>query len=158
MSPLSNFEIAAKKFPGITPATLAGLRVAAKVLVMEELKALRPDKLHVADREIVDSVRQRLTDIRTQTPTQSTPPQAEGSLGHYGIMVGRMTVGDETFFAEVTPAGHILPYVSRWWFEVQSDKFTYAYEPGGSGGAFTLAGCISKADDAVQKFAYKGDK
>ncbi len=86
------------------------------------------------------------------------------NLGHFGLMVGRQTVGDETFFAEVVPSGEIhwwrrfLPWVGNWWYEVQSDKLSYAYEEGGSGGAYTLRACIRKADEAVEKFAHQDNQ
>ena len=85
----------------------------------------------------------------------------------FGLIVSPLPKlsGDETIYAEVTPAGsRWLPWpgrTSRWWFEVHSkhapdehgvDTSTWAYIEGGSGGGFTLRSCIAKATEAVQNF------
>ena len=85
---------------------------------------------------------------------------------HDGLLVQATLAGDELLYAEVVPAGsRWLPWpgrTSRWWYEVHSvgepDEHeigvsTYAYLPGGSGGGFTLASCVRKAQDAVDHFA-----
>lgn len=71
----------------------------------------------------------------------------------------------EVFFAEVEPAGsRWLPLrgrTSRWWYEVHAleedgERATWAYVEGGSGGGFTLAACVRRAQEAVSRFA-EGD-
>ena len=86
-----------------------------------------------------------------------------------GLVVAQYPAPDGTiFYAEVVPAGwgrwwrQFLPSVGRWWFEVHEvspapvDKhgtrgITHAYEGYGSGGAFTLNSCVSKAQQAVEE-------
>lgn len=85
-----------------------------------------------------------------------------------GLIVSpRMYGRDEMIFAEVVPSGYgkwwrrWLPWVGNWWFEIHSTEATLAYEKGGSGGAYTLSGCIRKAMVAVDKFEtakWKEDK
>ena len=68
-------------------------------------------------------------------------------------------------YAEIEIAGsRWLPWpgrTSRWWFEISkiapdetgSDvDWTLAYEPGGSGGGFTLAACLRRASAALDRF------
>lgn len=80
---------------------------------------------------------------------------------HFGIAVHVEERNGEVFYAEVVPSGYIkwwrrfLPWVGNWWFEVHSDRDSYALEPGGSGGAYTLSGCVRKASTAVQKIAWE---
>ena len=70
------------------------------------------------------------------------------------------------FYAEIEHAGsRWLPWrgrTSRWWFEVcavddapETPYTTYAYVEGGSGGAYTLKKCISRADAALWTFTTK---
>lgn len=71
------------------------------------------------------------------------------------------------FYAEIEPSGgrwyrQVLPNVKRWWFEVNeiekepTDELgigvvSHAYTDYGSGGAWTLRGCIIKARRAIEK-------
>lgn len=85
-----------------------------------------------------------------------------------GIVVGTTTVLDEpgtTVYAVVEPAGsRWLPWpgrTSRWWYEVHGvdaagggTTYAYTYAHGtGSGGAYTLRGCVRKALAAVDEVA-----
>jgi len=85
---------------------------------------------------------------------------------HAGIVVGPVETDSEAVYAEIEPAGTgWLPWpgrTSRWWYEVHAVgdpdghgvfRSTYAYQPGGSGGAFTLRSCIRKATAAIDKMA-----
>jgi hypothetical protein len=96
----------------------------------------------------------------------TTPPVG------FGLIVSPMPQieGDHFLFAEVVPAGsRWFPWpgrTSRWWFEVHAQHApdehgvtgtTYAYTEGGSGGAFTLRGCVSKAMEAVDKFVWEDE-
>jgi len=87
------------------------------------------------------------------------------TFSHAGLIVYPIeSESGEVFYAEIEPAGsRWLPWpgrTSRWWYEIHSvgepDEHgttgnTYAYTPGGSGGAFTLRACIIKASEAVEK-------
>ena len=68
-------------------------------------------------------------------------------------------------YAEIETAGSWwLPWpgrMSRWWFEIgkvapdetgRDTYWTLAYEPGGSGGGFTLAACLRRASAALDRF------
>ena len=70
-----------------------------------------------------------------------------------------------THYAEIEIAGsRWLPWpgrTSRWWFEIgkvapdedgNDTYWTLAYEPGGSGGGFTLAACLRRASAALDRF------
>lgn len=75
------------------------------------------------------------------------------------------------YWAEITPSGgrwyrQFLPSVRRWWFEIneteakpsdvmKTGQITHAYTNYGSGGAYTLRGCIIKAQKAIEKAAQK---
>ena len=60
-------------------------------------------------------------------------------------------------YAEIVPASggffrRLLPWVGNWWFEVHETNGTsWEYQPYGSGGAYTLRGCVSKAIEAVEE-------
>lgn len=80
----------------------------------------------------------------------------------YGLVVSPTPYKDGYMFAEITPSGakgfrRLLPRVGSWWFEVHTDKETWAYEPGGSGGAYTLRECVFKAMEAVQELSERED-
>lgn len=84
-----------------------------------------------------------------------------------GLIVQKLPGMDgSVFFASVEPAySRWLPWpgrTSRWWYEIRSfgepDEHgvaasTWAYMDGGSGGGFTLAACIRRAQRAVDAFA-----
>lgn len=84
----------------------------------------------------------------------------------YGIAVNPvpyMKEGGGILFAEVEPSavGWLRswhPATRRWWYEVHrvgaaGEGITHAYEPGGSGGAYTFRACVAKAMDAVNEAA-----
>lgn len=87
------------------------------------------------------------------------------------VMGGEYNRTGNYFWAEITPSGgkwyrQFLPSVKRWWFEVNetevnpSDELgigtiTHAYEPYGSGGAWTLRGCMIKAQLALEKATHE---
>jgi hypothetical protein len=88
---------------------------------------------------------------------------AVGMLIGNGLVV-QPTFGHdgEVYYAEVEPAGsRWLPWpgrTSRWWYEVHElekdgERATWAYVEGGSGGGFTLAACVRRAQEAVSRFA-----
>lgn len=77
----------------------------------------------------------------------------------WGLIVSPTPYKKGVMYAEVMPAGYgkwyrqFLPWVGRWWFEVNTDTETFAYEKGGSGGAYTLSGCVRQAMDAVDELS-----
>lgn len=99
----------------------------------------------------------------------------------YGIVVGGDYNFDKKnnsyFWAEVVPSAgawyrQFLPSVKRWWFEIHQTEstptdelgigtITHAYTKYGAGGAWTLRGCIIKAqiaiDDVIEATQSKGD-
>lgn len=95
--------------------------------------------------------------------------------GGPGLLVGVSSriAADGHFWAEVIPAPlrHWRPWpgrTSRWWYEVHSSNprgpavddviayySTWAYDDAGSGGGFTLAQCILRASEAVEKFVWE---
>lgn len=92
------------------------------------------------------------------------------TVSHSGLLV-QPTPGlnGETFYAEIEPASsRWLPWpgrTSRWWYEIHAigepdehgiPTSTLAYLDGGSGGGFTLATCIRRAQEAVGQFAEEG--
>lgn len=82
-----------------------------------------------------------------------------------GLIVNPVPYGkDDLIYAEVVPSGYgswwrrFLPWVGNWWFEVHlASGATLAYTKGGSGGGYTLSGCIRKAMEAIDKFEYGDD-
>ena len=67
--------------------------------------------------------------------------------------------------AEIEPSGSAwLPWpgrMSRWWYEItavdiEGTNWTWAYEPGGSGGGFTLRACLRRAMRAIDGFEDAG--
>lgn len=95
----------------------------------------------------------------------------------YGIVVGgdyNYKKNNSYFWAEVSPSygawyRQFLPNVKRWWFEVNEveseptdelglGRNTHAYSPNGSGGAWTLRGCIIKAQRAIEKIIEAQDE
>lgn len=91
---------------------------------------------------------------------------------HQGLLVGpQATVKGNTVYAEVEPAySRWLPWpgrTSRWWYEVHAvypeadehgiNRSTFAYIQPGSGGAFTLASCVRRAQRAIEHFAEEYD-
>lgn len=69
-----------------------------------------------------------------------------------------------SLYAEIVPAGSPWrPWKgrrSRWWYEIArwddgGIPWTLAYEPGGSGGGFTLKQCIERATAALDSFLAK---
>lgn len=88
-----------------------------------------------------------------------TQLQARMQIMADGLIVSpRMYGRNEMIFAEVVPSGYIkwwrrwLPWVGNWWFEIHTTDATLAYQTGGSGGAYTLSGCIRKAMVAIDEF------
>lgn len=79
----------------------------------------------------------------------------------WGLVVSPTPYKKGVMYAEVVPSGYgkwwrrMWPGVGNWWFEVHTDTATWAYEKGGSGGAYTLSGCIRKAMDAVDELSNK---
>jgi hypothetical protein len=73
------------------------------------------------------------------------------------------TVTGQAFFAEIESAPRSVwrPWPgrwSRWWFEVKGrdstgDVWQFGYEPGMSGGGFTLGSCVRKASAAAAALA-----
>lgn len=68
-------------------------------------------------------------------------------------------------YAEIETAGSMWLLwpgrMSRWWFEIgkvapdetgNDTYWTLAYQPGGSGGGFTLAACLRRASQALDSF------
>jgi hypothetical protein len=93
-------------------------------------------------------------------------------VGHFGLIVGQHPYKGHVLYAEIVPAPPLLFWVGfsrkgwrrfvpfatgrtwkephiRWWYEIHSTNYSYEYQAGGSGGATTLGGCISRADDAI---------
>lgn len=80
-----------------------------------------------------------------------------------------MLKNGNTLYAEIEPSAgrwyrQFLPNVKRWWFEIveievkPTDELgigyvSHAYENGGSGGAWTLRGCIKKSRLAIEKIS-----
>lgn len=80
----------------------------------------------------------------------------------WGIKVHPTPYKKGVMYAEVIPSGaswyrQFLPWVGRWWFEVHTNTETWAYEKGGSGGSYTLRGCMRKAMEAVELLSERGD-
>jgi hypothetical protein len=98
--------------------------------------------------------------------------------GHFGLISGRRPSRGHVLYAEITPASPLLYWVGftrrgwrrfvpfangrswlephiRWWYEIHSTYLSYPYEDGGSGGAFSLAGCLNKAEDALEMLEEK---
>lgn len=93
-------------------------------------------------------------------------------IAGFGLIVQPMTTLDglRIVYAEVEPAyspWRPLPgRTSRWWYEVHAkhpcdehgcDTTTYGYVEGGSGGGFTLAACVRRAQEAVNRFVEEYD-
>lgn len=65
--------------------------------------------------------------------------------------------GDHEFAVCIDPAGPWRPWpgrMSRWWWEIMAREvggewFLLGYEPGGSGGGFTLRSAIVRGSEAV---------
>lgn len=95
-------------------------------------------------------------------------------IGHYGLIVGQHPYKGHVLYAEIVPAPPLLvwagfgrkgwrkfvPFTTgrvwyqphiRWWYEIHSTQFSYAYRPNGSGGGRTLRDCIFNAEDAIQE-------
>lgn len=84
----------------------------------------------------------------------------------YGLCVAPcVRLNGGVIFAEVVSAPRWnwrpLPgRMSRWWYEIHGTEpdgsgVTFAYEDGGSGGAFTLRRCIERASAASELFAIR---
>lgn len=100
------------------------------------------------------------------------PPMAQGGIIACNELVERGEAVNN-LYAEIEPSGgrwyrQFLPWVKRWWFEVHeleqvpTDELgigviSHAYVKGGSGGAWTLRGCIVKARLAIEHIAESGD-
>lgn len=85
------------------------------------------------------------------------------------VVGGELGKPGSYFYANIEPNGghwyrQFLPWVRRWWFEVAevedepSDELgigvvSWAYEKGGSGGAYTLRGAVMKAQVALQELS-----
>lgn len=77
------------------------------------------------------------------------------------------------YYAEIEPSAGAwyrqwLPWVRRWWYEiVQIEQepsnergaryVSHAYTPNGSGGAWTLRGCLIKARRSIESIAEEAD-
>lgn len=82
----------------------------------------------------------------------------------WGVVVSPTPYKDGVMWAEVVPSGYIrwprrlLPHVGNWWYEIHTDQETWAYEEGGSGGAYTFSGCVRKAMQAVEELSNREAK
>lgn len=123
--------------------------------------------------EVCGATSARACDEKQGRAAATIPEWAGAPVVSFGLVVSpmpRIKKNDRLLYAEVVPAGsRWLPWpgrTSRWWFEVHAQHApsehgvtgtTYAYVEGGSGGAFTLRGCIAKAMDAVDKFVWEDE-
>lgn len=84
----------------------------------------------------------------------------------FGLVMGAGYINGNYLYANIEPSGggwyrQFLPNVKRWWFEIHEqmqepdelgvDITSHAYEKYGSGGAWTLRGCMIKAQLALEK-------
>lgn len=97
-----------------------------------------------------------------ETNGESVPPFVQ--VQSWGLTVGPFGLPNEgLLFAEIEPAPlwNWRPWrgrTSRWWYEIKSAsprepwQTTWAYQPGGSGGGFTLRACVRRARRAMHDF------